>query len=117
MSSGNLAASEVYKLLWTNDIIPMIPKLARAIQGYTVIPASSYKTLAERRKKRCLDFALKCAKHPKMERLFPLNPEKSTHHLRQTERFKVNFASTSSYKNSAVPYCQRLLNKYYSGEV
>ena len=72
-------------------------------------------TLAERRKKRCLDFALKCAKHPKMEKLFPLKKEKSTHYLRQKEIFEVNFASTTSYKNSAVPYCQRLLNQYYSG--
>ena len=74
-------------------------------------------TLAERRKKRCLDFALKCSKHPKMKKLFPLNHEKSSHYLRLKERYKVNFASTGSYKNSAVPYCQRLLNQYYSGEV
>ena len=74
-------------------------------------------TLAERRRKRCLDFAVKCAKHPKMKRFFPLIQDKSTHFLRQEEKFKVNFASTESYKKSAVPYCQRLLNQYYSGEV
>ena len=86
--------------------------------GYSAaLEMCGLQTLAERRKRRCLDFALKCSKHPKMEKLFPLNQEKSTYYLRQTERYKVNFASTSVYKNSAVPYCQRLLNQYYSGEV
>ena len=73
-------------------------------------------SLADRRQKRCLDFALKCAQHPKMERLFPQNLETGEHNLRQREKFKVNFASTKAYQNSAVPYCQRLLNKYYSRE-
>ena len=31
-------------------------------------------TLAERRQQRCLDFALKCAQHPKMERLYKSLP-------------------------------------------
>ena len=36
-------------------------------------------TLADRRQERCLNFALKCIKHTKMERLFPTNPESSEH--------------------------------------
>ena len=74
-------------------------------------------TLAERRQRRCLDFALKCVENPKMERIFPLNQKTKAPDLRQKEKFKVNFASTTAYKNSAVPYCQRFLNQYYSGEV
>ena len=31
--------------------------------------------------------------------------------MRQREPFKVNFAYTETYKNSAIPYCQRLLNE------
>ena len=30
--------------------------------------------------------------------------------LRNTEKYAVNFARTENYQNSAVPYCQRLLN-------
>ena len=69
-------------------------------------------TLAERRQKRCLDFAIKCVKHPKNQRLFPRNPETSEHFLRNKEVFHVNFAKTTSYKKSAIPFCQRLLNDY-----
>ena len=69
-----------------------------------------------RRQKRCLDFARKCLKHPKMRKLFPLNPETSGYELRKKELFKVNFAHTTSYKQSTIPYCQRLLNTYYSKE-
>ena len=73
-------------------------------------------TLATRRQQRCLDFALKCVKHPRMGKLFPKNPENSQHHLRQKEIFRVNFAHTTRYKNSTIPYRQRLLNGYFKGE-
>ena len=73
-------------------------------------------TLFDRREKRCLDFAIKCVKHPKLKRLFPSNPEKSDLKLRKREIFKVNFAHTTSYKKSAIPYCQRLLNNHISQE-
>ena len=73
-------------------------------------------SLADRRQQRCLNFALKCVKHTKMGKLFPLNPESSEHNLRQREVFKVNFAHSSRYKNSTIPYCQRLLNNYYRTE-
>ena len=48
-------------------------------------------SLADRRQRRCLDFALKCVKHPKMAKLFPTNPETSEHFLRYKEKYKVNF--------------------------
>ena len=65
--------------------------------------------LADRRQQRCIDFAKKSIKHPTNQRFFPLNQEKSTQ-IRNREKYLVNFASTNSYKNSAIPYCQRLLN-------
>ena len=42
--------------------------------------------------------------------MFPQNPEHQ-HDVRNTEKFVVNFAHTENYKNSAVPYCQHLLNQ------
>ena len=73
-------------------------------------------TLYDRRRKSCLDFARKYVLHPINSRLFPFNPETSDHFLRKKEVFKVNFASTSSYKKSAIPFCQRRRNDYCNGK-
>ena len=66
-------------------------------------------TLSDRRGKRCLDFSLKCIKHEKNNRIFPVNHSTSEHYIRNKETFQVNFARTEDYKESAVPYCQRLI--------
>ena len=73
-------------------------------------------SLSDRREKRCLDFSLKCLKHPRNSRLFPLNPYylSQNHEERNREKFTVNFASTESYKQSTIPYCQRLLNERFA---
>ena len=64
--------------------------------------------LSSRRDKRQLSFAKKCLKNDFNKKLFPENsPSKK-------EKFKVNFARTESYFNSAVPQCQRLLNNHYN---
>ena len=72
-------------------------------------------TLHDRREKRCLNFALKCCKHPLNKRLFPLNinTEPGGPEIRNREKFVVNFARTESYKKSAIPFCQRKLNEYF----
>ena len=44
--------------------------------------------------------------------MFPLNIQGPLN-LRNTEKYVVNFARTENYRNSAVPYCQRLLNEDY----
>ena len=67
------------------------------------------KSLSERRKIRCLSFAKRCLKNPHTKQMFPLNPENNLN-IRQPEKYSVNFARTENYLNSAVPYCQRLLN-------
>ena len=73
------------------------------------------KTLFARREKRCLDFALKCVKHPTNHRLFPLNPANmEINNVRSREKFVVNFAKTETYRKSAIPYCQRLLNVHFA---
>jgi hypothetical protein len=47
--------------------------------------------------------------------MFPQNPEHTydvSGCVRRTEKFRVNFARTENYRQSAVPYCQRLLNQH-----
>ena len=70
--------------------------------------------LSTRREERCLNFAVKCVRHPRNSRLFPFKKEGvyDDQYLRKSETFEVNFASGSIYKKSAIPYCQRLLNSY-----
>ena len=67
--------------------------------------------LSDRRQKRCQDFAKKALKHPTNAKMFPLKPDlKTTHEIRNKEKYAVNFAHTNAYKNSTIPYCQRYLN-------
>ena len=47
--------------------------------------------------------------------MFPLNLE-NPYNLREAEKFQVNWANTENYRNSAVPFCQRLLNDDYRQE-
>ena len=71
--------------------------------------------LSQRRQNRTLDFAKKCSAHPENSRFFPVNASlKVDPQTRQREIFKVNFARTESYRKSAIPTCQRLLNAHYS---
>ena len=71
-------------------------------------------SLEKRRQKRCLDFSLKCLKHPRNIRLSPRNFNSNNHNLRGHEKFLVNFAKTSCYQKSAIPYCQRLLSEHFA---
>ena len=68
-------------------------------------------SLQVRRKKQCLKFAKDCLKNEKMKKLFPLNEQKSDMKIRFKETFKVNKAHTERYRQSAIPYMQRLLNE------
>ena len=79
----------------------------------SALESCGLETLHARRESRCLNFALKCVKHPVNSRLFPLN-EAPVNNLRKTEKFVVNFARTSAYQNSAIPHCQKLLNNHHS---
>ena len=69
-------------------------------------------TLRERREKRCFDFSVKSVSHYRNRRIFPKNPNYDER-LRESEPFLVNFAKSESYRKSAVPYCQRILNQYF----
>ena len=70
-------------------------------------------TLFDRRVQRCLTFSLRSIKHDRNSKMFPLNKTAGVLNTRQSERFTVNFASTSAYRDSAVPFCQRLLNDHF----
>lgn len=70
---------------------------------------SGLEELFLRRQKRCLAFAKSSLKYPVGQTLFPLNDDHGQN-IRTREKFAVNFEHTESYKRSAVPYCQNLLN-------
>ena len=78
----------------------------------TALEDCNLETLHERRLKRCLDFSLKCLKQPRTRRLFPVNSNYNSN-MRSSEPFEVNFAKTSRYQKSAIPFCQNLLNKHF----
>ena len=76
-------------------------------------------TLNNRRESRCLDFALKCLKHPINNRLFPLNSNLDAkgnivrnRGKSSKEKYSVNWARTEKYRRSAIPFCQRKLNSH-----
>ena len=68
-------------------------------------------SLQERRRKQCLKFAKDCLKNEKMKKLFPLNVQNRELKTRHKETYKENKAYTERYRNSAIPYMQRLLNE------
>ena len=87
-------------------------------------------SLYDRRVAKCLNFSIKCTKHPRNSRFFPLNsnlensakcnldsnlnPINDTQcHDRGKEQFHVNHGRTEDYRMSAIPYCQRLLNSHF----
>ena len=52
-----------------------------------------------------------------MQDFFPLNPNLgNTLQTRGREQFKVNFCRTKRYQDSAIPFCQRLLNEHWHEE-
>ena len=84
--------------------------------GYSAaLEMSGLDTLFSRREKRCIDFSLKCLKNKRLAKAFPLKPAHGQD-TRESEMFTVNFARTSTYRDSAIPYCQRLLNEHYKSK-
>ena len=71
-------------------------------------------TLRSRREARCLNFSIKCVKHPKNSRLFPINTRTYGQSQNTREVFQVNWARTEHYRMSSIPYCQRLLNEHFN---
>ena len=81
----------------------------------TALEITGLQTLYDRREERCLNYSLKSIKHTQNSRFFPLNPSlQNDIDIREREHFIVNFAKTEDYRNSAIPYYQRLLNIHFS---
>ena len=80
---------------------------------------SNLDSLRDRREQKCLNFGLKSLLHPVHSQMFPVNPQvhsKPSHERTNKEHFIVNWAKTESYRTSAVPYIQRMLNEYVTGQ-
>ena len=70
-------------------------------------------SLYDRREELCLSFAIKCtkSKNSQINSMFPLNKSHTTVDTRKSEKYHVQMAHTGRYKDSAIPYMQRLLNR------
>ena len=78
----------------------------------TALEILNLESLEERRKNLSLKFALKGKENPTISNLFKLKDKEHNIILRNTEAFNVNKANTERYKNSAIPFMQRLLNEH-----
>ena len=78
---------------------------------------ASLQTLRERREIRCLKFGLKSLLHSNHSKLFPLNPQLNVYNTRNPEHFLVNKATTEQYRNSTIPFVQRMLNSYVQNKM
>ena len=69
--------------------------------------------ISQRRENRALSFAHKALKHPKHKSMFPISEDylSNPFNIRNKEKFKVNFARTTKYKRSFIPYMQSRLNE------
>ena len=91
----------------------------KIILGYMYIDYESalemcgLSSLYDRRAARCLKFALKCLKHTRNQKIFPVNTKTHGQGLSSKEAFEVNWARTERYRKSAIPFCQRLLNEHH----
>ena len=67
-------------------------------------------SLEERRDQLSLQFAKKCLTNDKVKNMFPERESRCDIKLRNAEKYKVNFAKTTRYQNSAIPQMQKMLN-------
>ena len=74
-------------------------------------------SLKTRREHLCYKFAIKCTKSEKSKEMFPVRIKDHQMEIRNEEKFLVQHANTERLKNSAIPYMQRLLNKYDDGSL
>ena len=65
--------------------------------------------LKSRRERLCLEFARICVETPGIKDWFPRNHQ-NPFDTRNQEQYKVTFANNERFKNSTIPYLQRLLN-------
>ena len=74
---------------------------------------SGLETLKKEDIKDTLIFHWNVQNTQKDHRLFPEITRKFAQNQQTREIFEVNWARTQKYKESAIPYCQRLLNDHF----
>ena len=70
-------------------------------------------SLKARREVLTTNFAKKCVKTKKTEKMFPVREKVHNMNIRSEEHYQVDFANTNRLKNSAIPSMQRMLNIDY----
>ena len=70
------------------------------------------KSLEDRREELCLKFAKNCLRVDKFKRFFPLYKKDHCMTMRESEKFALEKYGSVRYRDSALPYMKRLLNKY-----
>ena len=68
-------------------------------------------SLHNRREKMCLKFAKNCLKNDKVKGIFSKNESNHKMIKRKSKLYAEKLIKTKRYKNSAIPYMVRLLNK------
>ena len=81
-------------------------------QSNNALNSLDLETLYMRRENLCLKFAQKCVRNKKTKHMFPLKNKTHKMEIRNTEKFKVQYANTERLKDSSIPYMQHLLNDY-----
>ena len=109
------SGTEHMLVLMIDRILGLLDKPGmRAVVKASVLEVSGISRFSDRRLSRCLDFNIKCTQDENTSRFFPRNPNLDlTLEARNREEFIVNFSRTKQYQNSAIPFCQRLLNEYW----
>ena len=87
--------------------------LKERYQSYTdALKTLRIKSLKDRREELCLKFAKSCLKIEKFRKCFPLKKKDHSMLMRCSEKFAIEKYGSVRYKDSALPYMKRLLNKY-----
>ena len=73
-------------------------------------------SLKDRREELCFKFAKNCLKIEKFKKFFPLNKKDHIMLMRNSEKYEIEKCSSVRYRDSALPYMRKLLNKYQLGK-
>ena len=104
------------------DIERILKNDTRTIMGDRYISYShslvylDLETLHERRKERCLSFALKCLKDDRFKALFELTPNAEYYFRESSKRFKEPHCDTARYQSSPLVYLTSLLNNHFGSK-
>ena len=87
--------------------------LKEKYQSYSdALSALRLKSLKDRREELCLRFAKNCLRIEKFKKFFPLNKKDHCMSMRNSEKFLLEKCGSVRYRDSALPYMKRLLNKH-----